>query len=365
MNPDEPATSASEVLGYPALMPLPKDLSAFIVELAAQSHLPRLGPTFPTDRVTLRRTAEALARTARVTFGVKLDLKSDDPHQLDRLANAHLVDPALRPFLDDSGLRDLTDEESQRYYDLSAEPAIPAEPLLMYALGAFWGEWLVTHAMAQWELENEVDPFEPASDTVIVFGFVHCALPWSHVVKKFIDPESDGIGDNAYFYSRVVHPIPLIAADSSADRAASQALPPAALAILDSGDAEAGFRNARQAVAVAGEDATVLFVASQAALGHDADAVIEWSRAYLARAAPHPVVLHNLAIHLWPRPDQRMEALALVDQALALDPDYALAHFNLAHWSAELGDTAKAKAEASLAAELDPGLEPDLQMLLR
>ena len=139
----------------------------------------------------LQRVTAALTRAASEQFSVTLSVDDPDPEQLDRLIDAHLIDPILRRFFGE--LRgDLTKEEEQAY-DLAMERnRVPDEPLLYYALGAFWGEWLTRHRGAKWALYEPLRPVQSFADFESSRG-ITCTFPFSHVVKKMGAPESDSL----------------------------------------------------------------------------------------------------------------------------------------------------------------------------
>jgi tetratricopeptide (TPR) repeat protein len=265
---------------------------------------------------------------------------------MDRFAD-HVVDPAVRHFFLDGRPRPDLSEANQAAYGAAVESLrVPNEPLLYYAMGAFWGDWLVNHRGAKWALEAPLNPLQSFPD-MITSSHTACLHPFSQVNKRLSDPE----GDNLEFkcspelVRKYVPPLPLIASLADADRATEQLLPPAgrrARALLEAGDAERAFDLFRSALAESPRNAPLLSQAAACALSAEQyEAAEEWMRRLLAMHPDIPLINHNLAIVV-SMGGKTDEAIRLLRHAIRMDPNYARARITLASMLAETGQTAEA-----------------------
>jgi hypothetical protein len=122
----------------------------------------------------------------------------------------------------------MSDEEQEQYYLAAEANRVPDEPLLYYAMGAFWGERLVRHQEVEWALFEPLRAVQSFPDMVTGAGTI-CLHPFSQVGKKLADPEGDQLAFKlaaATQNKRYFPPYPLTAALADSEVAAAASLPP-------------------------------------------------------------------------------------------------------------------------------------------
>lgn len=354
----------------PFLAKTPADVAAFVDLLAEQTGLPYQAEEYPVDEASIQSAAAALAAASAARFGFELSLASPDAAQLDRLINAHLVDPGLRPFLRAHGLReDLTEAEEAACEQAMTELRIPREPLLYYCLGCFWGEWLCRHRQAAWALVAPLRPVQVFPHQVPV-GSTVCLHPFSQVVRKLSDPEGDQLASRATpdLVRRYFPPLPLLASVSDAEYAVFAPLPPAArrASCLEGvGQMAEALACYGEALAAAPDHLGLHVLAAWCAWrAEDWERAETWLRAGLALSPQHPVLCHRLGVLSSRRPEGMVEARHLLQTAVASLPDYGLARLALASLHAQAGETEQALAEARWVQENDAELQEAAAELL-
>jgi len=349
----------------------PADLLPLIAKLEQASGVARAATEFPISPQALSQAARAFEVAALEAYQFRLSVDVADPEQLDRFANTFLIDPALRPYFDGAGPRELPEEESRGYFDAVESLRVPNEPLLYYCMGAFWGEWLVRHRQAVWALYPPLKPIQSFPDMISASNTL-CAHPFSQVNKKLSDPEGDQLAYKAKVMqaeARYLPPLPLIASLADAEEAALATLPPFTRAACDlekSGDADGALRAYAEAIASNGKDLRTLSLAVQAAWqGKRWEFVEHWSLAALRSAPTHPVFSHNLAVLYAGTPGRLNDAVKLLETALRTNPAYGRGHLTLASCLFELGDRDAARAEAMWVIENDPQLRSAAEEFLK
>lgn len=356
---------------YGEFMPeTPPGIGRFVDILAEQTKLPKHGKAYPVDEATVARAAEAFVVAAREVFSVELSLDGDDAAQLDRLADAHLIDEKLRPYFSGEALRrDLSEEQYDAYMEAAEAVHLPNEPLLYYCMGCFWGELLVKHSQAKWVLYEPLNPIQAFPDMMSAYTTA-CMMPFSHVVKKFTDPDGDKLDLAALraINRRYTPPYPLIASIVDANEAALSLLPPATrqgLEQQEAGNMKRAFELYAKAIAASPDNVGAYVLALQAAWERERwDEVEAWSLAALRIMPDHPVLNHNLAVFHSMREGGLPKAIELLEKALEADPGYARAHITIASCLLDLGQTGKATEHLEWVIEHDPGLKDEAERLL-
>ncbi len=348
----------------------PTEITELARLLAKATKLPRTAREYPVDSETLYVAAHALVRSVHDVFNFSLNLKTDDAGQLDRLAERHLIDPALRSFFRETGFEELSEERAEAYFKASEDLRVPKEPLLFYCLGAFWGEWMVLHRRAVWALYPPLNPVQSFPDLIGV-GPTVCSHPFSQVCKKMTDPEGDNLSFKVQVFAgnrRYLPPFPMIASLADAEQATKDLLPEAA-------------RRAEVA-AEAGDDETAWLLLCEASKEHrDHPQVLakliscawrlkKWdmvdggSQRLLELVPDHPVTCYNLAVLYGGTPDLVPDAIDLLERAIRSDPYYGRAHLTIATLLAEGGRLDEAQAHAHWIVENDSRLKQEAEDLL-
>ncbi|MHB0972565.1 MAG: tetratricopeptide repeat protein [Thermoanaerobaculia bacterium] len=348
----------------------PDHITALVDKLAASTHLPRHDETYPIARETVRATAKAFESAVREQYGVAISVDDADPGQLDRLVNAHLIEPELRPYFDGIVLREnLDDVASEKYAQLVDAHRIPNEPLLYYAMGAFWGEWMVRHRLAQWTLYEPLRPVQAFPDMITAVQTI-CHQPFSQVVKKMSDPEGDQLAYKAHVGSsqRYIPPYPLLASIADSNEAVRSLLSQEGRAGVDqetAGNSSAAYDSFRKAIAKDPNNATLYSLGFQAAFRteHYEDA-FAWAKRACELEPNNPMLKHNFAIMIGGQPDGEAAAIKLLDEAVALDPQYARGRLTLAGFLSST-DPARAREQATWVKEHDEKLAGDAEELLQ
>jgi tetratricopeptide (TPR) repeat protein len=367
-----PELQAFYRLMVPAAASIPEDLGRLVAQLAERTGLPRRAAEYPVDEPTIAAAAEELVEGVRAVFGFTLDLAVDDATQLDRFLDAHVIDPALRPFFADGGPRkELGEDESRRFAECKAACRAPDEPLLVYALGAFWGEWLVRHRRFQWRLYPPLRPVQAFPDMITAQATI-CVHPFSQVCKKLGDPEADNLAFKArvfHFTRRYFPPYALLASLADSEQAAIEMLPPSAreaLVVQQQGDA----KRALELLLRAGEEDThnprLLYLIITAAYRLKLFDLMEGTSYHLLEMIPdHPLANHNLAVLYASRKELLPEAEKLLRTALASDPEYSRAHITLAMVLRDLDRIEEAKEHVRWVREHDPEMRAEADDWLR
>jgi tetratricopeptide (TPR) repeat protein len=341
----------------------PADLVPFLEQIENRTGLARSRDTFPTDRDTVSRAAEAFANAAVDVYRFELSVQDNDPDQLDRFANAHLVDPILREFLDGpADLDDLSDEHAERYALALDRLRIPNEPLLCYSMGAFWGEWLVAHRNAAWRLYEPLRPLQSFPDMISAIGTV-CIPPFSQVTKKLSSPAGDGLAYKVAAFDamkRFFPPYPLIASIADANHAVASGFPAPfmeAWQLAEAGNhsgAVSAFERFLQPTTI--NPQYVCLAVPWAWATQQWDLVEGWSLGALEVSPRHPVLNHNLAALYSRIPDAEDDAIRMLEIAIEEEPSYWRAHLTLASCLIDAGRVAKALEH------LDCVIEHDLEL---
>jgi tetratricopeptide (TPR) repeat protein len=356
---------------YAELMPeTPPDIARFVDILAERTALAKQGKQYPVDAASIAKAADGFVVAAREAFSVELSVDRDDAAQLDRLANAHLIDERLRPYFEGATLKeDLSEEEAKTYVELAEKLQVPDEPLLYYCMGCFWGQWLVKHRQAQWVLYEPLNPVQSFPD-MVSWDVTVCMLPFSHVVKKLSDPQGDSLAFTASPQLTVRHfpPFPLIVSIADAKQASRSMLPPAArqgLREQEAGDVAKALELYDKAIAESPESPAAHALAIQAAWGLQMwDEVEARSLAALRIMPDHPVLNHNLAVLYSSRDDGLPKAVELLEKALRAAPGYGRAHITIASCLLDMGETDKAIEHLEWVIQNDTGLKTEAEQLL-
>ncbi len=171
------------------------DLASFIERLQGLTALSIDGPIYPCDAEHRRLAAGATMRAAREVYDHNLDLSNPDPTALHTFFVRHLIDPSLRPFFKKGELNTTNPSAYVRALD---KTRLPNAPLLYFALGCFYGEWLTKHTLCHFATEAPVQPMQDCFDATET-GQVVLLYPFSHVTKALRDPQGDGIWCKADF----------------------------------------------------------------------------------------------------------------------------------------------------------------------
>lgn len=345
------------------------DVKSFVDRVAANTGFFPKGTGYPTDSDSLRRVAAALVTAASEAFGFSLRLDVDDASQIDRFVDAHLIDPALRRFFSQDKRSHLSEVEASEFREAIERTRVPNEPLLFYALGAYWGEWQVRHRGACWAIYPPLNPIQFFPD-MISQGVTICSHPFSQVCKKLSDPEGDNLAFKVHVSSsqkRYLPPYPLLASLADAEHAVKQLLPEPARRAMEAETAG----NDQQAwelfceAAMENEQPQLLSMMIACAWRLEKYDMIDGvSRRLLELVPDHPLTCHNLAVLYSNQPDLMDEAIALLDRAIESDPGYARAHLTLASCLAQTGQTNRARQHAEWVRDNDAQLKPEAERFL-
>lgn len=349
----------------------PPEIQRFVGRIAELTGLPADAEIYPTDQQTLEATAAAFALAAKEVYSVDLSLSDPDSGQIDALANRHLIDPALRPYFDEKGLREgLTENEGEQYQLAAARVRVPREALLYYAMGAFWGEWWVRHQGGRWVLFEPLRPVQAFPDMLATQGTL-CIHPFSQVAKKLTDPEGDQLAFKASLAApsrREVPPFPLTASIADGEAASETLLPHSARIALErqgAGEHSRAIEQFEQAIAEAPNNSRIYLLALPSAWqAEDWQRAERWLLKALQELPRHPMLHHNLAALYSNDPARLHEAVAHLEQALAADPNYGRAHITLASCLLDLGRLEEAIEHATWVRDNDRGLREEAESFL-
>ena len=351
----------------PFMEQTPSDLEFFLGRVAELAQLPREVQTYPSDPDTLHRTAQALITAARETYGVPLSLQDSDPAQLDRFVNEKLIDERLRPFFaGDRGRADLTRAERRAQVSAAREMRVPHEPLLYYALGCFWGEWLVAQRGFLWRLYPPLRPIQ-AFPAFVTVDQTACAHPFSQVTRKLADPEGAALALALppAALKRYFPPFLLTASPSDAEHAVREGTPVAVRQAREAATPGEAVTLYQKALTTVPPTAHLYALAGRAAWESERwDLADEWLRKGLELQPRHPVLSDDLA-HVYERmPDGLERAVSVLEEALAEDPDYARARLTLASCLLQLGRTEEARKQARWVLATEPSLKDQAAALV-
>jgi tetratricopeptide (TPR) repeat protein len=364
---DPPDVENGYVPPVPFMEQTPSDLDFFLGRIAEIAQLPRRVGTYPTDPDTIHRTAQALISAARETYGVSLSLQDSDPAQLDRLANEKLIDERLRPFFAGDRLRaDLTRAERRAQAAAVREARVPDEPLLYYALGCFWGEWLVAQRGFLWRLYPPLRPVQ-AFPAFVAIDQTACVHPFSHVTRKLADPEGGALAlaVPAAALKRYFPPFLLTASPSDAAHAVREGTPGAVRQAREAATPGEAVTLFQKALTTVPPTAHLYALAGQAAWDSERwDLAEAWLRQGLELQPRHPVLSDDLARVYARMPDGLERAVPLLEEALAEDPDYARARLRLASCLLQLGRKDEARRQARWVLATEPALKDEAAALV-
>lgn len=346
----------------------PADIAAIAEALHARTRLPRHADEYPDDVVALHDAAVALEVVAKEACNFTLDFLEKDGTQLDRFIDVHVVDERVRKFLamDKDGA--VSKDDVQEFAAALDAMRVPNEPLLLYALGAWWGEWLIKFRRCIWGIYPPLRPVQVFPD-MITGSHTVCIHPFSQVNKKLGSPEADNLSFKGVLSARSmgVAPYPLIATPADSDYATAQLLPAEArraIALQKDGDHKGALRLFAKAAAEEPDNVRILSLAAPSAFetrdyAHAEALLTE----VLAKEPELPVLNHNLAIlYTW---SKRMpQARALLERAVKSDPNYSRARLTLAMVCRDLNDVPAARAQMEWVREHDAQLKADAEKLL-
>jgi|GEM_PF-5128323 tetratricopeptide (TPR) repeat protein len=351
----------------------PPDIARFIEFIQRETGLPRNSKNYPVDSKTIAAAAKAFQKGAHEVFGFALDLENPDSTQLDCFANKHLIDPSLRKYFEGVKLRqDLTEKELEEYEQAAEGVRIPREPLLYYAMGAFWGEWLVRHRNAVWALYPPLNPIQSFVDIVTTKFHSACIHPFSQATKKLCDPDSDKLSTKAKAIQSIrncLPPYPLLVSLEDAVHATLELLPTNAKKALEAerkGEDEKAFSLFSKAIEEQPWNAWLIALAIS--LGWRLQ---EWKklekllRRLLELKPDHPAAYYNLAIAYSRTGKARgQELIELLEKAVELDPNYGRAHLSLAWYLVGARRLEEALTHAQWVYENDPKLRNEARVII-
>ncbi|MHC4955407.1 MAG: tetratricopeptide repeat protein [Planctomycetota bacterium] len=340
----------------------PSGIRRLVNAIESATDLPRRGvSTWPTDARTVEETAAAFAEAARNIYFAELDLDSKGAAQLDRFAREHLIDPNLRPLLDDS----------EKYgAAMEAEDVrVPDEPLLFYAMGCFIGEWLVRHAGCRWFLHAPLDPIQSFPD-LLRTGTLTTLAPFSLATKLLADPVGASIESllPALPSATLYLPIALCATVSDSEEALRELAGPKierATELLKERRQEEAFDLVEAAVEKNKDNGH--FLHQVAALGwdyHEYGIVHRASELQLELAPDSTEAQHNFAAIESMREGGLEPAIKMLERLLESDPGYARTRLTLASCYQEAGQKLKAMAQAQWLLDNEPEYAEPAQSLL-
>lgn len=348
----------------------PPDVGKLVTTLADKTRLHSAAAEYPTEDEAIASAGTALCQAVSECYRFDLDYDSPDSTQMDRLTD-YLIDPQLRPFFENGKPRkDMSEAEAAKYMEARDSISIPNEPLLYYALGAFYCLWLVRHRQAEMCLYSPLRPIQSFPDMITV-GPTICLHPFSQVTKRLSDPE----GDNLEFKvsSRMTQgrmpPFPLLASLADAEFAALQLLPPTARHAREAerqDQVEQAFRLYAKAIADDPNNLQVLSMGSACALKlRQYDAAMDWMELILSMQPKSPLIMHNLAILYGGPPGRSAEAIRLLKDAIEFDPYYARARITLASFLLDAGSRQEAIAQAEWVLKNDSNLKNEAARFLQ
>ena len=300
----------------PFLDVTPDEIAFFVDAIHQRTGLPTSGKSFPIEIDAIHSAAAAFIDAARSIYEFAFDLESADAGQLDRCVEAHLIGEG---------------------------EGVPNEPLLYYAMGCFWGDWLVRHRGCAWALYAPLNPIQSFPDALQVSGTA-CLHPFSQVTKKLADPEGDNLAYKSEVVTadrKVLPPFPLLASLADAERAVRDLLPAKAAAGLDAWedeDNEKALRLFEKAIVESPKDARILNHGVGCAWELERwDLVGEWLDRLIELCPDRAHFRHNRAVIYTGAEETLPRAIELLESALKLDPEYSRAHITLASCYQDVG----------------------------
>jgi hypothetical protein len=347
----------------------PAYLGPFVECLASTTGLPQRGNDYPTDSDSLHTAAVGFVTAAAKVFDFSLHLQVDDPGQIDRFVETHLIDPVLRPLFATKRGSHLSGIQTEEYCEAVERAGVPNEPLLYYSMGVYWGEWQVRHRQACWTLYPPLNPVQSFPD-MITQGTTICSHPFSQVCKKLTDPEGDNLAFKAYVpssHKRYLPPYPLLASLADAEHATRQLLPEPARRGLDAekaGDDQVAWELFCEAASEQEQPQLLATMAVCAWRLKNYGAVDGLSRRLLQLVPGHPLTCHNLAVLYCSQPGMMNDAIMSLNLALESDPTYSRAHITLASCLAEVGRKDEARKHAEWVRDNDKQLRAEADRFL-
>lgn len=329
----------------------PGDIGLLVRRLGELTRLARDAEIYPADVHSLAKAATAFATAAREVFRFDLDLERAGPVQLDRLCNAHLVDPRVRDLFDGPELRyDAPRDRLATYDALKGTLRLPPDPLFFYALGAWWGEWLVRHTVGRWFPVDEVAPLRECPDFAEE-GTVLLAFPFAHALRKLRDPEGDSFASKTgVLAARLLFPPLALAASPAAAGIRAAVLPEAlerARNLLSVDEKERAFALLAEMVAAEPRNGHLLHEVERLGWEHGQFALVHHCcRLQVALVPRNPRVLYNYAVIESMREGGVQGSIETLQKALEIDPAYDRARLTLADCLREAGRTGEAREHA-------------------
>lgn len=340
---------------------LPEDIEGMVGRLAKRTGLARDEAEYPADAGGVLAAAAALGAEG-------LDLADPDAGMLDRFIHAHLLDPRLRPMFLDGSFE--SNEGQRELAKLEESVLVPDEPLLYFALGAFWGEWLCRHAGAKWFLYPPLRPLQSFPDAMEQ-GTALLALPFSHVTKKLASPDGDMLEAKAQHLAEMLTFPPLALAASLVDgpQVVADLLPGAlesAEELLADGQVEVAFSLLADAVNEHTDNGHFLHKVEQLAWKHEQFALVHHCSGLQVQLAPHnPRVLHNFAVIESMRDGGLENAIGILFRVLEIDSRYGRGRLTLASCLHEADRDEEARDHAQYVVDHHEDLKDEAAELLR
>jgi tetratricopeptide (TPR) repeat protein len=340
----------------------PPSIKRFVDEIEKRTNLARRGSyTWPTDPETIETTAKVFEE-----LGDGLDLEDSDSEQLDRFAISFLIDPVMRAMFTDG---QLTDEAA--YGDLieSEGNRIADEPLLHYAMGCFWGEWLVRHTDSSWHLYAPLDPVQSFPD-MLRTGTLTTLSPFSLATKLLANPAGDALAPKvATMPDEVLFgPVALCASISDSEQILHDIVGDSvvrATKMLADGDADKAFEFLEDALDANPGNGHLL--QQSAALGWDHRNLAFVHRATFLQLHLVPEsaeVRHNFAAIESMREGGLESAIEMLEALLEDQPEYARGHLTLGSCYLESGRKDDARLNADWILEHAPEMADAARQLL-
>ena len=341
----------------------------FVSAIEAQTNLPRRGvSTWPTDLDTVEATARAFASAAKNLFDVQLDPESDDATQLDRFALEYLVDRDMSTLFTDGELR-ADAEESYAEMQEQERNRVADEPLLHYAMGCFWGEWLVRHTMSRWFLFAPLDPIQSFPD-MLRTGTVTALSPFSLVTKLLANPGADALAPKVELVSdqTLFPPVALCASISDSEEILRELIGPSvprAQKLLKKRDTDGAFRILEDAIDKDPENGHLLHRAATLGWEHEQFSMVHRATFLQLKIAPRSAeIRHNFAAIESMREGGLAAAIEDLEGLVEEEPTYTRARLTLASCYHEAGRPDDARPHAEWLVENDPELAEPAQSLL-
>lgn len=312
--------------------------------MAATLRLDPASSVFPADRESLRRAKAALADAAKESLQLSLVIAEEDLGGFDELAE-----------------RLATEGDSTTI-----------SPLVIYCLGAWWGEWLVRHRRARWTLPPRV-AMDLSDGDLVPHATVLCITPFGQIASLL---RPDGPRRASELAARIAEsrrylwPFPLIASAQQAAEAYRRLLPEPARRAMEIeqmlGDYQSAWDLYRHALSHDPASPPLLALASACAWRLEMWDWVETTSHRLVELAPeHPTTRHNLAVLLSRSRARMAEAVEHLEVAIKIFPGYSRARLTLASCLWDLRRRDEAIAQARWVWEHDPKLRTKAAEFLR